>query len=79
MTIISGSSWQICNIVTENLDLETPIRSEAIIDFFKAFSQLDVHQHNREEILEMDDQIWYLRMFDTVFALTVVNAYLGYS
>jgi hypothetical protein len=67
--------------VTESIDLAIP-RPQAIMDFFEAFSKIDVHDHIRQGILEMErfwmTKHWYLRIFQTVFAVTVVNSYLGF-
>ena len=67
--------------VTESIDLAIP-RPQAIMDFFEAFSKIDVHDHIRQGILEMErfwmTKHWYLRIFQTVFAVTVVNCYLGF-
>jgi hypothetical protein len=67
--------------VTESIDLEIP-RPEAIFEFFLAFAKIDIHDHIRQGILEMERfwlcKNWYLRIFQTIFAVTIVNAYLGY-
>ena len=42
--------------VTESIDLAIP-RPQAIMDFFEAFSKIDVHDNIRQGILEMEKNL----------------------
>ena len=67
--------------VTETINLAIP-RPQAIFDFFEAFSKIDIHDHLRQGFVEVErywfTKHWWLRIFQTVFAVTIVNAYLGF-
>ena len=68
--------------VTETINLEIP-RPRAIFEFFLAFANIDIHDHIRQGLLEME-RLWlckncYPRIFQTILAVTIVNAYLGHQ
>ena len=65
---------------TESVYLNIP-RPQAIADFFHAFSVIDIHDHIRQGILGMErywlTKVWWKRIYGTVYAVYVVNAYVG--
>ena len=66
---------------TEAIDINIP-RPHMIESFFETFAKIDIHDHLRQGILEVErywlTQRWWLRFFGTIFAIYVVNSFLGY-
>lgn len=58
-------------------------RPKMVEDFFRAFSNIDVHDHYRQGSLEMERQWvtrnWTHRIFTTVLGVCIVDAYLAYK
>ena len=55
---------------------------EAIRQFFLYFGAIDIHDHYRQGILEMErnwlTKKWWIRVFTTILGVTFINSYFSY-
>lgn len=67
--------------VTEHRTINIP-RPVMVEQFFRHFAAIDIHDHYRQGVLEMErtwhTKTWWHRIFATVWSITIVNTYFGY-